>query len=408
MALTLPPVPTSVPMYDKQGNMNAKWKLWWDIVYKRIGGATTGFAPDSAAYIVNTPSSGLSAEQALSTLSSGFAKVATGTGVISSTGNVLIQPADLSTTAVTAATYTVNGSNLFTVDANGRLTAAFSPTITAVPEGAAGGDLSGTYPSPSVIQINGVAVGSIAAFNALTGYTASGATGTTSTNLVFSTSPTLVTPLLGTPTSGTLTNCTGYTEANVVFTDITTNDSSTTKHGYLKKLSNVATEYLDGTGAWSTPPGTGTVTSVATAGLATGGPITSTGTVTVTAATQANQEASTSTTTAVTPAIQGYHPSSAKAWVVYTSITTTTIGSSYNVSSLTDNGTGDTTVNIDIDFSSANYASVCSSRDNGSGVGGQCATVTKVAGAVRIETATTLGTGVDSADVSVACFGDLV
>lgn len=38
---------------------------------------------------------------------------------------------------------------------------------------------------------------------------ATGTTGTTSTNVVFSTSPTLVTPILGTPTSGTLTNCTG-------------------------------------------------------------------------------------------------------------------------------------------------------------------------------------------------------
>jgi hypothetical protein len=38
---------------------------------------------------------------------------------------------------------------------------------------------------------------------------ATGTTGTTSTNIVFSTSPTLVTPILGTPTSGTLTNCTG-------------------------------------------------------------------------------------------------------------------------------------------------------------------------------------------------------
>jgi len=37
----------------------------------------------------------------------------------------------------------------------------------------------------------------ITAFNNITGYTASGATGTTSTNLVFSTSPTLVTPTLG-------------------------------------------------------------------------------------------------------------------------------------------------------------------------------------------------------------------
>jgi hypothetical protein len=49
---------------------------------------------------------------------------------------------------------------------------------------------------------------SITSFNNITGYTASGATGTTSTNLVFSTSPTLVTPVLGTPTSGNLSNCT--------------------------------------------------------------------------------------------------------------------------------------------------------------------------------------------------------
>ena len=49
----------------------------------------------------------------------------------------------------------------------------------------------------------------ITAFNNITGYTAAGATGTTSTNLVFSTSPTLVTPVLGTPTSVTLTNATG-------------------------------------------------------------------------------------------------------------------------------------------------------------------------------------------------------
>jgi hypothetical protein len=49
---------------------------------------------------------------------------------------------------------------------------------------------------------------SITSFNNITGYSASGATGTTTTNLVFSTSPTLVTPVLGTPSSGTLSSCT--------------------------------------------------------------------------------------------------------------------------------------------------------------------------------------------------------
>ena len=47
------------------------------------------------------------------------------------------------------------------------------------------------------------------------GTTASWAAGTGTGTLVLSTSPTLVTPILGTPTSGTLTNCTGYTFTNI-------------------------------------------------------------------------------------------------------------------------------------------------------------------------------------------------
>lgn len=40
-------------------------------------------------------------------------------------------------------------------------------------------------------------------------------------------------------------------------TDITDLDSSTTRHGLLKKLSGTSTEYMDGSGAWSTPAGSG-------------------------------------------------------------------------------------------------------------------------------------------------------
>jgi hypothetical protein len=41
-------------------------------------------------------------------------------------------------------------------------------------------------------------------------------------------------------------------------TDITTLNASTTAHGLLRKLDNVATHYLDGTGTWTAPPsGTG-------------------------------------------------------------------------------------------------------------------------------------------------------
>jgi hypothetical protein len=50
----------------------------------------------------------------------------------------------------------------------------------------------------------------------------------------------------------------------ITFTDITTNNASTTKHGFLKKLNNDATYYMDGTGAWSIPAGGSTSNSFAT------------------------------------------------------------------------------------------------------------------------------------------------
>lgn len=106
-----------------------------------------GGAPIDATYITQTPDSSLSNEQSLSSLSDGIMRVATTTGVITSLGDVL--PV-----------------------ANG-----------------------GTNSSSA----------SINAFNNITGLSAAGTTGTTSTNIVFSTSPTLVTPVLGTATCTQIT-----------------------------------------------------------------------------------------------------------------------------------------------------------------------------------------------------------
>lgn len=55
--------------------------------------------------------------------------------------------------------------------------------------------------------------------------------------------------------SGTNTGDQTISDATITTTDITTNDSSITKHGFLKKLSNVATEFMNGTGSWSAPVG---------------------------------------------------------------------------------------------------------------------------------------------------------
>ena len=47
-------------------------------------------------------------------------------------------------------------------------------------------------------------------------------------------------------------------EAYLAFTDVTTANASTSKHGLLPKLPNDGTKYLDGTGAYTVPAGTGT------------------------------------------------------------------------------------------------------------------------------------------------------
>jgi hypothetical protein len=73
------------------------------------------------------------------------------------------------------------------------------------------------------------------------------------------------------------------------------------------------------------------------------------------AATQAEQEAGTATDKYVTPGRQHFHPSAVKCWGKANGAGTSLIVN-YNVSSITDTGTGQLTVNVGTDFSSADYS----------------------------------------------------
>lgn len=72
---------------------------------------------------------------------------------------------------------------------------------------------------------------------------------------------TLTAPVLGTPLSITLTNGTGLPDGGLTLTDVTTNNVSTTKHGFAPKGDNNSAHFLDGTGAYSTPAGGGNVSN---------------------------------------------------------------------------------------------------------------------------------------------------
>lgn len=80
-------------------------------------------------------------------------------------------------------------------------------------------------------------------------------------------SETLTNKTLTTPTIGSFTNAThnhqnaagGGTlaEAALALTDITTNNATSSQHGFLPKLSGNSTEFLNGSGTFSTPAGSG-------------------------------------------------------------------------------------------------------------------------------------------------------
>lgn len=91
--------------------------------------------------------------------------------------------------------------------------------------------------------------------------------------------------------------------------------------------------------------------------LVVGGGLTTSGdSLIVSFATKAQQEAAVWPGSAVSPTTQHYHPSAAKCWGVFSGDATADLKDSFNVAGLTDNGTGDYSIEINEDMSGANYA----------------------------------------------------
>lgn len=162
----------------------------------------------------------------------------------------------------------------------------------------------------------------------------------------------------------------------------------------------------DGAGntSWIASGGTGTVTNVGTAGLATGGPITTTGTVTVTAATKSDQQTGTSTTTVVTPEQQQQHASAAKAWVNFAGASGA-INASYNVTSVSRSGAGIYAVNFTTAFANTNYVCVGTAEDTSTNEFIKTGTSGKTTSSLPVLALNSFAGTADPAAINIVCFG---
>lgn len=121
-------------------------------------------------------------------------------------------------------------------------------------------------------------------------------------------------------------------------------------------------------------------------------------------ATAAEVKTGTDTGRVPSVSVMGDHQSSAKAWVNFNGQGTIAINDSYNVSSLTDNGTGNYTINLSITMGNSNFATTVNAQ-LGSSASSSMYTyaLTTTSFSIRFYIS---GSSYDPADVQCLVFGD--
>jgi hypothetical protein len=122
------------------------------------------------------------------------------------------------------------------------------------------------------------------------------------------------------------------------------------------------------------------------------------------AASQAEMEAASSTSVFVSPGRQKYHPGHPKAWVKAN--VTGGIIVSYNVTSVTDTGTGRVTVNWATNFSGSNYVVVATTQGTGARLAVVAGANPPAAGTTEIDSYNAAGTLADPSVYHVVALGD--
>lgn len=123
------------------------------------------------------------------------------------------------------------------------------------------------------------------------------------------------------------------------------------------------------------------------------------------AATQAQMETATSTTETTTPGRQHFHPGHPKAWGTFDPAAA--LDDDYGISSITDNATGDFTVNLTTAFSGATYTAIAVDVDE-AGSDADAVVASRVAASFDVEMVNDAGTLTETSIdfAAVVAFGD--